>query len=359
MDFELKVDSSAESMTSTGAFSSPMLPEAEYEKRLISGIVDASTIKTTFNDIVVPNAAKESLRALTTLSLIRPEAFSYGVLAAERIPGCLLYGPPGTGKTLMAKAIATESGANMLEISAASINDMWRGNPEKNVRAIFFLARKMSPMVIFIDEADALLGARNSHPGSGGHRLVINQFLREWDFINDPKALIMVATNRPFDLDDAVLRRLPRKILIDLPLKEARLSILRLLLRQETLEESVSLEKIALKTELYSGSDLKNMCVSAAMESVKDEIYARDNHSGPGEYVFPEKRVLTGAHFEKALKEISASISEDMGTLKAIRRFDERYGDAGRRKKHKSMGFEAYADIHTTRDVEVREAVAR
>ncbi len=334
----------------------------EYEKKFLSDLIDANDIRTTFADIVCPDDVKDSLKALTSLSLVRPEAFLYGVLAAERIPGCLLYGPPGTGKTLMAKAVAKQSGANMLEISAASINDMWVGNSEKNVQALFSLARKLSPVVIFLDEADALLGARTTRPGRGGHRETINQFLREWDGLtSNMKAFIMVATNRPFDLDEAVLRRLPRRILVDLPLRDARLAILRVMLRDELLDDaSVSLDRLAADTELYSGSDLKNLCVAAAMDAVREEVRAQEAHTGPHPFIFPARRVLTGAHFERALQEIGASISEDMSSLQAIRRFDERYGDNSskrRRKRRRGMGFEVAPGGVQTEEARVRQAV--
>jgi hypothetical protein len=142
----------------------------DEEKKLISGIVNVDEIHTTFDEVIVPSGIRESLMALTTLSIQHPKAFSYGVLARERIHGCLLYGPPGTGKTLMAKAVAKGSGANVLEISAASINDMWVGNSEKNVRAVFSLARKLAPVVVFLDEADSLLGSRGRQPNRGGYR---------------------------------------------------------------------------------------------------------------------------------------------------------------------------------------------
>ncbi|KAM7209565.1 hypothetical protein V8F20_000303 [Naviculisporaceae sp. PSN 640] len=338
----------------------------QHEKKLLSGLINADDIHTTFNEIIVPQETKESLIGLTSLSLVRPDAFSYGVLKSERIPGCLLYGPPGTGKTLLAKAVAKESGANMLEVSAASINEMWMGQSEKNVRALFSLARKLAPMVIFLDEADALLGARHHAPGRSGHRETITQFLREWDGLSDMRAFIMVATNRPFDLDEAVLRRLPRKILVDLPLAKERESILRVMLREEQLAPEVDLAQLARETELYSGSDLKNLCVSAAMEAVRDECRAQEAHKAAeakkpeGEervpYEFPAKRVLTRRHFDKGLREISASISEDMDSLKAIRKFDEQYGDAGGKKKRRRgmMGFEVVKERGGTEEARVR-----
>ncbi|KAH8897858.1 AAA-domain-containing protein [Thozetella sp. PMI_491] len=326
------------------------------EKALLSGLIDAKDIHTTFDDIIVPAATKDSLKALTSLSLIRPDAFSYGVLKTERIPGCLLYGPPGNGKTLLAKAVAKESGAHMLEVSAASVNDRWLGQSEKNVRAIFSLARKMAPMVIFLDEADALLSARSGAQQRPAHRETITQFLREWDGLSEMRAFIMVATNRPFDLDEAVLRRLPRRILIDLPLRTERESILRVILRDETLSPDVDLGRLAAQTELYSGSDLKNLCVAAAMEAVREENRAKDIHTGPDEFVFPERRVLMESHFKTAMREISASISEDMESLKAIRKFDSQYGDAGKKaKRRRSMGFEVVPGQEGSEAARVRQ----
>lgn len=345
----------------------------EEEKKLLSGLVNVDDIHTTFDEVIAPPEVRESLISLTTLSLQHPKAFSYGVLSRERIHGCLLYGPPGTGKTLMAKALAKGSGANMLEISAASINDMWVGNSEKNVRAVFSLARKMSPMVVFLDEADALLGSRGRQTVRGGQRETINQFLREWDGLTNALAtqqiFVMVSTNRPQDLDEAVLRRLPRRILVDLPLKDGRLAILQTLLRDEILDttDGLSLEEIATKeTELYSGSDLKNLAVAAAMEAAKEELAAAkalspsSSSSSPNEAVHipsTSMRVLQKRHFDKALRDIGASISEDMQSLKAIRKFDEQYGDARRngRKKKTHMGFEVVPQVVSSEEARVRK----
>lgn len=150
----------------------------------------------------------------------------------------------------------------------------------------------------------------------------------------------MVATNRPFDLDDAVLRRLPRRLLVDLPVEKDREAILKIHLQEEMLDESVSLANIATDTPFYSGSDLKNVSVAAALACIREENEAAAKHTGAEAYVYPEKRVLTKQHFKRALEEISASISEDMSSLSAIRKFDEKYGDRkGRKKKGAALGF--------------------
>lgn len=311
----------------------------EYEKRISSGQINRENLRTTFEDVHAPKDTISALKLLTSLALVRPDAFAYGVLSQDRIPGCLLYGPPGTGKTMLAKAVAKESGANMLEISGATINDKWVGESEKLIRAVFTLAKKLEPCVVFIDEADSLLANRSMFSNRASHREHINQFLKEWDGMEETNAFIMVATNRPFDLDDAVLRRLPRKILMDLPLNADRAAILRLLLRDESLDGSVSLDDLARKTPYYSGSDLKNVCVAAAMAAVEEENEMAAKHEGPEPYHYPERRVLRRDHFEIALKQIPASISEDMTSLKLIRRFDEEYGNGRRQKKKASMGF--------------------
>ncbi|KAK1238538.1 hypothetical protein MKX07_004114 [Trichoderma sp. CBMAI-0711] len=318
----------------------------EYEKRIASGQVNRENLRITFADVHAPTETISALKLLTSLSLLRPDAFSYGVLAQDKINGCLLYGPPGTGKTMLAKAVAKESGANMLEISGASINDKWVGESEKLIRAVFTLAKKLTPCVVFIDEADSLLASRSMFTNRASHREHINQFLKEWDGMEETNAFIMVATNRPFDLDDAVLRRLPRKIHVDLPLEKDRLAILKLLLKGETLDESVSLDEYAQRTPYYSGSDLKNMCVAAAMAAVEEENEAAAKHDGPHPFQYPERRILRKSHFEKALKSIPASISEDMPSLKLIRKFDEEYGNRKRSATKSTMGFGLVEDKH-------------
>lgn len=327
----------------------------EYEKRIAGGVIQRDSLRTTFADVHVPPETKSSLKLLTSLALVRPDAFSYGILAQDKINGCLLYGPPGTGKTMLAKAVAKDSGANMLEVSGASIHDKWVGESEKLIKAVFSLAKKLSPCVIFIDEGDAILGKRSTDSSRGSHRETLNQFLKEWDGMEETNAFIMVATNRPFDLDEAVLRRLPRKLLVDLPLRDDRAAILKLLLRDEQVAPDVDLEDFANRTPFYSGSDLKNLCVSAAMTAVEEENAAQEAHTGSDPYEFPEKRTLQKAHFEKSLKEIPASISEDMATLKLIKKFDSEYGKGRKGGAKKMMGF---GNAKPTKTVDV-DAAAR
>ncbi|KAJ4380972.1 hypothetical protein N0V86_003319 [Didymella sp. IMI 355093] len=378
----------------------------KHEKRLISGIANPDQIKTTFDQVHVPKETVDSIRTITSLSLLRPDAFDYGILATEKISGALLYGPPGTGKTLLAKAVAKESGSTVLEVSGSQIMDKYVGEGEKNVAAIFSLARKLSPCIVFLDEADAVFASRDAMRERTSHRDILNQFLKEWDGLNDLSVFVMVATNRPFDLDDAVIRRLPRRLLVDLPTQADRKEILRIHLKGEQLDQAVDLEDLAKRTPFYSGSDLKNVAVSAALACVKEEnevaakaaaeatlttplsdlesteegtdkdsasIPAFSHHTdGPPSpppppsfpsppstsdpiastaasptnhlvrgvnYNFPAVRTLLPRHFDAALQEISASISEDMSSLSAIKKFDEQFGDKKGKKGKKGFGF--------------------
>jgi SpoVK/Ycf46/Vps4 family AAA+-type ATPase len=205
----------------------------------------------------------------------------------------------------------------------------------------------MSPCVVFLDEVDTIFSSRNSSDRHVSHREIINQFMSEWDGINGLNAgvLILGATNRPFDLDDAILRRMPRRILVDLPTEEDRFAILKLLLADEVLDDSVDLKDLAKRTNLYSGSDLKNVCVSAAVAAVTEEVpienVNEENESNAdGTSNDLKKRTLFPRHFEKGLSEVSPSISESMETIELLRKFDKQYGHA-KNKKKKHMGFES------------------
>ncbi|WRT65401.1 uncharacterized protein IL334_002344 [Kwoniella shivajii] len=254
---------------------------SQHEKRLLPCIVDPTKLaSTTFKDVHLPEKTVDGIRSMVSLPLLFPEAFRGGVLKDHATTGALLFGPPGTGKTLLARAVAAESGARMLAIQPSDVNDMYVGEGEKLVKAVFNLARRLSPCVVFLDEVDALFGARISRgsAGSMSHNLLLTEFMQEMDGLSsaiankDKRVVVIGATNRPFDLDDAVLRRLPRRLLVDLPSAEGRQAILGILLRGETMADDVDLDRLAKETDGFSGSDLKHLCVSAALAAVKDTV---------------------------------------------------------------------------------------
>ncbi|KAG9086988.1 hypothetical protein FS749_003243, partial [Ceratobasidium sp. UAMH 11750] len=243
---------------------------SQHERQMLR-----SEINTTFDSVHLPIHTIDRIRSLVSLPLLYPEVFQSGILKQHSMSRALLFGPPGTGKTLIARAVAKESGARMIAIKPSDIQDMYVGESEKIVTAVFQLARRLMPCLIFIDEIDALLGARSSQANNSSaryHASLITQFMQEMDGILSSKVVVVGATNRPFDLDDAVLRRLPCRVLVDLPGREARETILRIMLRDEHLAPDVRYEDLASKTEHYSGSDLKHLCVSAVLAAVKDQV---------------------------------------------------------------------------------------
>ncbi|KAJ2740232.1 hypothetical protein H4S06_006164, partial [Coemansia sp. BCRC 34490] len=134
----------------------------DYEERLVGSIIDPTSIPTGFDQVCVKQETVTTLQEIITLPMLRPEYFSKGVLRRYGVSGILLFGPPGTGKTMLAKAVAKESGSVVLNIRASDIYDKYVGEGEKLAEAVFTLARKVAPCVIFIDEVDALFSARAS-----------------------------------------------------------------------------------------------------------------------------------------------------------------------------------------------------
>lgn len=283
-------------------------------------------VQTRFDDIGSLKPIKRSLYELITLPLLRPELFSRGI-AREAVSGVLLFGPPGTGKTMLAKAVAAESGCNFIAVSLSSVFDMWVGEGEKNVKALFTLARKISPCVIFVDEVDALLETRASPNVRSSRIEVINEFMSEWDGLQSTTngqrgVTVMAATNRPFVLDDAVLRRMPRRLLVDLPDAAGRRQILDILLRDDRMPDAErTIERIAGQTDFYSGSDLKNLALSAAMTSIREGLSANTLTSSTSGVT------IEWRHWESALREVPPSLSKETESLKQLRLWNEQFGD--------------------------------
>ncbi|WMV36275.1 hypothetical protein MTR67_029660 [Solanum verrucosum] len=249
-----------------------VVTENDFEKRLLADVIPPSDIGVTFGDIGALENVKDTLKELVMLPLQRPELFCKGQLT-KPCKGILLFGPPGTGKTMLAKAVATEAGANFINISMSSITSKWFGEGEKYVKAVFSLASKIAPSVVFVDEVDSMLGRRENPGEHEAMRKMKNEFMVNWDGLrtkDKERVLVLAATNRPFDLDEAVIRRLPRRqviivqLMVNLPDAPNREKILRVILAKEELTPNVDLEAIANMTEGYSGSDLKNLCVTAA-----------------------------------------------------------------------------------------------
>jgi cell division protease FtsH len=229
--------------------------------------VEAET-KTTFADVAGQDEAKGELQEIVEF-LRAPQR--YGRLGAHVPKGVLLVGPPGTGKTLLARAVAGESGVPFFSISGSEFVEMIVGVGAARVRDMFAQAREKAPTIIFIDEVDALGGARSGPQLGGGHdekEQTLNQLLSEMDGFDPSTGLvILAATNRPEVLDPALLRagRFDRQVLVDRPDRKGRTDILRIHLARVKLAPNVDAERVASLTPGFTGADLANLVNEAAL----------------------------------------------------------------------------------------------
>ncbi|KAJ1281057.1 hypothetical protein BS78_04G279100 [Paspalum vaginatum] len=310
-----------------------VLAKDEYERNFISAVVPPNEIGVKFDDVGALEDVKRTLDELVTLPMRRPELFSHGNLLRP-CKGVLLFGPPGTGKTLLAKALATEAGANFISITGSTLTSKWFGDAEKLTKALFSFASRLAPVIIFVDEVDSLLGARGGAFEHEATRRMRNEFMAAWDGLRSKESqriLILGATNRPFDLDDAVIRRLPRRIYVDLPDAQNRMKILKILLSKEKLESDFKFDELANATEGYSGSDLKNLCVAAAYRPVHEllEEEKKGRVSNESSYLRPLKL----DDFVQAKAKVSPSVSYDATSMNELRKWNEQYGEGGSRAK--------------------------
>ena len=249
-----------------------------HEARLAQDCVASENIDVSFADI---GGMEEQLEVVKD-NIILPMQMARmheckGLLTCPT--GALLYGRPGTGKTMIAKALAKEARATFINVKASSVMDKWLGESDKMAAAIFSLARKLSPTIVFIDEIDTLLKNRDRGAGSQSDGVASMQgvFLAEWDGLSavagsDKPVVVLGATNRPQDLDKAFLRRMPVMIQVPPPNLRGRVDILRRQLARETLGEDVVLEEVALLADDYTGSDLRELVRTASLRRAKQMV---------------------------------------------------------------------------------------
>ncbi|KAI0459680.1 P-loop containing nucleoside triphosphate hydrolase protein [Xylaria acuta] len=251
----------------------------EYENMVALEVVAPEDIPVGFDDIGGLDDIIEEVKESVIYPLTMPHLYSHAAPLLSAPSGVLLYGPPGCGKTMLAKAVAHESGASFINLHISTLTEKWYGDSNKLVRAVFSLARKLQPTIIFIDEIDAVLGTRRSgeHEASG---MVKAEFMTLWDGLTSAntrglpaRIVVLGATNRIHDIDEAILRRMPKKFPVSLPDKNQRLRILQLLLKDTKTEpNNFNMEYIARVTAGMSGSDIKEACRDAAMAPIREYI---------------------------------------------------------------------------------------
>ncbi|HEX7872492.1 MAG TPA: CDC48 family AAA ATPase [Sphingobium sp.] len=243
--------------------------------------------------------AAQRLREGIELPLKDPDAFRrIGIRPAK---GFLLYGPPGTGKTLLAKAVAREAQANFIAIKSSDLLSKWYGESEQQIARLFARARQVAPTVLFIDELDSLVPARGG--GLGEPQVterVVNTILAEMDGLEELQSVAVIgATNRPTLIDPALLRpgRFDELIYVSVPDRDGRRHILGIHTAKMPLADDVDLDHLANETERFTGADLEDLVRRAGLHALRESL---------------DVTQVTAAHFEKALVDTRASVTEEM-----------------------------------------------
>jgi len=278
-----------------------------------------------WTDIGGHEELKDELREVVEYPLKYPEV--YEKAGIDPAKGILLFGPPGTGKTMLAKAVATESGANFIAVRGPEVLSKWVGESEKAIREIFRKARMYAPAVIFFDEIDALAPMRGASYDSGVTERLVNQLLAEMDGVeNLENVIIIAATNRPDILDPALLRpgRFEKLLYVPPPDKDSRQDILRVHTKGIPIDEDAKLTEIATRTEGYTGADIAALVREAAMRAVRESMRScieianeeckqnqdcKDNHVRE---CMKDKVKVTAKHFDEAMAKIKPSVTHDM-----------------------------------------------
>ncbi|XP_062857193.1 katanin p60 ATPase-containing subunit A1 [Trichomycterus rosablanca] len=266
-----------------------------------------------WDDIADLEDAKKLLKEAVVLPMWMPEFFK-GIRRPWK--GVLMVGPPGTGKTLLAKAVATECRTTFFNVSSSTLTSKYRGESEKLVRLLFEMARFYAPTTIFIDEIDSMCSRRGTSEEHEASRRVKAELLVQMDGVggtseNDPSKMVMVlaATNFPWDIDEALRRRLEKRIYIPLPSAKGRVDLLKINLKELELANDVDMDKIAEQMEGYSGADITNVCRDASLMAMRRRIEGLTpeeiRNISKDEMHMP----TTMDDFESALKKVSKSVS--------------------------------------------------
>ena len=276
-----------------------------------------------WGDVAGLAEAKRLLREAVVMPARFPQFFQ-GLLSPWR--GVLLYGPPGTGKTMLAKAVATECGTTFFNISASSIVSKWRGDSEKLVRVLFELARHHAPSTVFLDEIDAVAASRDGGDGGGAgndheaSRRMKTELLIQLDGLSrtedDDSVFLLAATNLPWSLDPALLRRLEKRVEVGLPERASRAAMVERLLATRDVDapRAEVIEPLATKTEGYSGSDIATLCKEVAMRPLRRLMARLDDVDGPPESGDADDAAAAAAVGPVTAEDVAGALAQSRST---------------------------------------------
>jgi len=288
----------------------------KYEDSLLDTVKLPDQLSVSFDDIGGLEEQKLSIMETILLPLGCPELFSKDNSFSDLCHppnGILFYGPPGTGKTMTAKAIAKTARSTFMDIKMSKVTSKWYGETGKYVCAVFSLARKLAPTILFIDEVDAFLGIRGKSSEHAVDSQIKALFLSLWDGLDVTNGVVLLgATNRPFDVDPAVLRRLPRQYKFPIPDVSSRFKILKKILSDVSVDSSVDIAELAKVTVDYTGSDLKEVCKHATSFVMQDYVrwkYASELNRTNGLSVLKSNKVsklrkITQEDLKKAIHKV-------------------------------------------------------
>ena len=278
----------------------------DLREKVLSEIVERKP-DVKFSDVIGLKEAKEILREIIIVPNLRPDLFK-GLRSPPR--GLLLFGPPGTGKTMIAKAVATECKCTFFNISASSLTSKYLGESEKLVRTLFDLAHEMQPSVVFIDEIESILSKRKEDENDAMKRLK-TEFLIQFDGVgsgDDQRVLIIGATNRPFDLDPGIIRRLPKRVYVGPINAEERQGFIKTIITQNKCNiTDDEYKKIAEMCQNYSNSDLKELCREAAYEPLRELNVKSLQQVG-------ELRPIIFEDFNRAVRKVKGTLTKKILT---------------------------------------------
>ncbi|CAH1793891.1 unnamed protein product [Owenia fusiformis] len=277
-----------------------------------------------WDDIAGLQYAKDTIKEIVVWPMLRPDIFT-GLRGPPK--GLLLFGPPGTGKTLIGKCVASQSKSTFFSISASSLTSKWVGEGEKMVRAMFAVARCHQPAVIFIDEIDSLLSQRSDGEHEASRRIK-TEFLVQLDGAatgSEDRILVIGATNRPREIDEAARRRFVKRLYIPLPEVEARKQIVVNLLSKQGAYELLDdqLDVICTKSAGYSGADMANLCREAALGPIRSISMENIEH-----ITTDQVRPISYKDFQDALNHVKASVSQQ--DLDSYIDWNNLYGSGGK-----------------------------